>query len=481
MLHGFNAETGDEKFAYVPGLLLDSVAELADPGYEHRFYVDGSPTVLDARWGGQSNASWYSVLASGLGSGGRGIFTLDVTDPDNFSEANANQLALFEYGPATEQQLFAGSDGSDTDELHLGYIYGRPSIVQLENGRYALVFGNGYFSPSGKAALYIIYLDAAADGTISTSDVMRLVPSSAANSGENGLSTVSLIDRDKDGQMDTAYAGDLLGNLWRFDLSDDSSTWQNSITHLFSAKQGDAYPLITTAVEVGRHPEGGLMLFFGTGSRPGRSLPTSQARGAVDGFYAIRDDGSRGTSDGPLMRSSLAERTLATQERIDEDGNSVTLRYFENPPSNGVYAANGWYMDFPESERVTDAPILYGDHIIFTSLIPGQGLCGAEDNGFLYELSAFDGLAPDSPANDANGDGLINGQDQVVDSDNGGDVVPVGIGTQGAIYTPVIDTNLKDNTENKLSVNTGAQTQSYQGTPLNPLELGRVSWRELEN
>ncbi|WP_168380971.1 pilus assembly protein [Modicisalibacter radicis] len=490
MLHGFAADTGVERLAYVPGMLLDDLPELASPDYVHRFYVDGSPTVLDACWGTGNNCNWHSVLASGLGAGGRGLFALDVTDPKTFSETNADDLALFEYSPSIEQALFGprggrgeggedeGEGGSVTGEaLHLGHVYGRPSIVQLENRKYAVVFGNGYFSPSDKAALYIIYLDGVADGSISMDDVVRLVPQASANGGQNGLSTVSLVDRDEDGRMDVAYGGDLQGNLWRFDLSsDDDSQWQNNITRLFAAKQSGTNQVITTAVDVGRHPEGGLMVFFGTGSRPGRSLQTSQGRGVGDSFYAIRDKGGSASNASPLTRGDLQERSLATSTE-----GSSTLRYFSSISGGTLMPEWGWYMDFPDDERVIDTPVLYGEDIIFSSLIPGQGMCGAEDSGYLYELSAFDGMPPASPALDVNGDGLLNDDDRVDDAGGHENVVPVGVKTQGALYTPVIDTNLEANTENKISVSTGAQTQTFQGPPLNPLKLGRASWRELEN
>lgn len=485
MLHGFAADSGVEKLAYVPGMLLDVLPELAEPDYAHRFYVDGSPTVLDACWGMGSTCDWHSVLASGLGAGGRGVFALDVTDPSAFSESNADNIALFEYSSTTDQALFGGvgedgnngrgNDGApDADALHLGYVYGRPSIVQLENGKYAVVFGNGYFSPSDKAALYIIYLDGAVDGSITGDDVVRLVPDSSANGGQNGLSTVSLVDSDKDGRMDVAYGGDLQGNLWRFDLSsDDDAQWQNGITRLFAARQEDKNQVITTAVEVGRHPNGGLMVWFGTGSRPGRSLPTSQLRGIGDSFYGIRDTGQTTT----LTREDLQARVLET---YSADG--AALRYLSTASGGAGRPEKGWYLDLPEDERVVDTPVLHGNDIIFTTLIPGEGMCGAEDSGFLYELSAYDGLPPSSPALDVNGDGSLDDDDRIDDAGGGyADVTPVGVKTQGALYTPVIESNLEDNSEDKISVSTGAQTQTFQGTPLNPLELGRVSWRELRH
>nr|WP_297460468.1 PilC/PilY family type IV pilus protein [uncultured Halomonas sp.] len=458
MLHGFDAETGVEKLAYVPGLLLDSIGELADPGYEHRFYVDGSPVVLDAIFEGE----WHSVLASGLGAGGRGVFALNVTDPSEFSELKADETALFEYGPSRENDLY-----DDDEKSHIGHIYGPPSIAQMENGKYAVVFGNGYFSDSGKAALYIIYLDGAADGSISKDDIIRLVPGGSANSGGNGLSTASLVDRDSNGRMDTAYAGDLQGNLWRFDLSDkEDSDWQDSIDRLFTSRQanGDesASPVITTGVAVGRDPNRGIMLFFGTGSAPKRGIPTSENRGATDGFYAIGDVISRNLdSDGlPLTRNDLRETTL--QQGSDSQGISYSS------DSENIDDEEGWYIYFPiDGERVVDTPLLQGELITFSTLIPGLGFCGAEDEGYLYKLNAFNGMAFDVPVLDINGDGVVNSEDMIDVGDS--QVVPVAIKTEGSVFTP---------TPNGDTVNTQAKLSN---APPLLVPTGLVSWRELVN
>ncbi|MFD2192183.1 PilC/PilY family type IV pilus protein [Pistricoccus aurantiacus] len=455
MLHGFDANTGVEKLAYVPGMLLDALRELTESSYEHRYYVDGSPLVLDAR----VNETWRSVLASGLGSGGRGIFALDVTQPDQFAESRASEIALFEYSPALERALFG--EGSE----HLGYIQGKPSLVQRENGKFALAFGNGYFSPSGKAVLYLVDLDGAADGVIEAKDVQRIVASSAIN--DNGLSSISLVDTDANGRVDTAYGGDLQGNLWRFDLA------QGEVKRLFTASRGGRHSPITTGIEVGRHPKGGQMLFFGTGSRPELPL-TDASRGGIGAFYAIQDALAFADTPEDIGSDALLERRLITRTFAEGNQERFDLRFFENDAPLGDHK-KGWYMKFPEGERVVSEALLHGEHILFNTLIPGQGYCGAEDQGFTYELSAFDGLATSTSAFDLDGNGVLNDQDRL----NG--KVAVGMRSQGALFTPVIDTHLESNVENRLSVNTRARLTTRTGAPVNPFRLGRVAWRTLEN
>ncbi|SDM11619.1 type IV pilus assembly protein PilY1 [Modicisalibacter muralis] len=471
MLHGFNAETGEELLAYIPGILLEAepnygaLARLIDPNYLHRYYVDGSPTVLDVRLDGE----WISLLASGLGSGGKGIFALDVTDPSAFSEDadNAAKIALWEFGPKDDEKLNGGE--------HLGFVYDRPSIVQLENGDHAVVFGNGYFSESGKASLYILPVDAYEedDGEWEwdKDEVIRLTPGHVANAGLNGLSSVSMIDSDDNGRMDLAYAGDLQGNVWRFDLSDDSaSEWDEdgNISLLFrAASAGGTAQVITTGLEVGAHPEGGVMLYFGTGGPEGESTPTSQSH---DTLYAVRDRAPFEPTS-PLGRDDLSERDLVTS--------NAEIRYF---PLGNTYGEDtstwGWFVDLPDHERAVSRPLLRGDRIIFTTLIPGIGLCGAEDEGYLYELKAHSGAAPNRPLIDTNGDGQINAGDTL--SVDGSQVVPVGVKTEGALFTPVVRSDDSGKREVKVSVNTAGDIQRIVEQSLNRLRLGRASWRILE-
>ncbi|WP_175546995.1 pilus assembly protein [Modicisalibacter ilicicola] len=497
MLHAFDAQTGEERLAYIPGMLKGYVEELMDPNYIHRFYVDGSPTALDVL----VNGDWRTVLASGLGHGGRGLFALDVTQPELFSGTSADDIALFEYTPSTEQGLF----GAAVSEHHLGHIYGNPSLAQLENGKHAVIFGNGYYSASGRAVLYIVMLDGASDGTIEVGDVTRLV--APETSGANGLSTVSLIDFDGNGRVDTAYGGDLQGNLWRFALSDNLSISAQPKL-LFSAAKGGMNQVITTAVEVARHPQGGTMVFFGTGSRPELPVVGAEPRSAMGSFYAVRDKTTVvSMSLNPLGRADLAERKFQT--------GTGDLRLFEEI-AEGTDAGDGWFIDFPGEERVVNDSLLYRDRVLITTLIPGNGTCGAENGGFFYQISAVEGRAIIKPVLDANNDGAVDGQDQT----NG--ETPVGIRTDGALFTPVIDNHQKgddgdsggdngsgdgssdgpgdgdgsggdsggsgsgsgDDCGDKdtiLTVNDQGEQGVLGGECNSSPALGRVAWRELEN
>lgn len=476
MLHGFDAQTGVERLAYVPGLILPALEELTREDYGHRYYVDGSPTVLDARHGDTGTGEWFSLLASGLGSGGEGLFALDVTDPAAFSQSGADNIALWEYGPGDEAALFEG-------ESQLGHIYNRPSVVRLENGRYAVVFGNGYFSDAGKASLYVVYVDGGqqtGENQWRVTDVARLTPDDMGNAGENGMSTVSLVDRNDNGRVDLAYAADLQGNVWRFDLaSTDSADWQERIHRLFTAERDGQRQVLTSTLEVGKHPDGGLMIFFGSGASENNRLPTSQNRGINDSFYAIRDNRGDELREDSLTRSSLAGRALATGSLTNGSGESAAVRYLENIDTT-AFPANGWYLDLDGNERVVDGPSLRGNRILFASLIPGQGMCGAEDAGFLFELNAWYGAAFATPVLDVNGDGIVDSDDRYAPDNQGTRFVPIGVATDGAVFTPEVLVSENGQQERKLTTSTKGEIIQIAESPLNRLRLGRVTWRVLE-
>ncbi|OLO08926.1 hypothetical protein BTW08_04625 [Salinicola sp. MH3R3-1] len=475
MLHGFDAATGVERLGYVPGLLLEQLPELADPDYNHRYFVDGSPTVLDARYGERGAGAWVSLLASGLGSGGKGLFALDVTDPNRFSESNASSLSLWEYGPDDDAAVF-GEDGRQ-----LGYVYNQPSVVRMENGRFAVVFGNGYANDAGKASLYILFIDGGKGGSWSSSDVVRLTPAATDNNGDNGMTTVSLLDRDEDGRVDLAYGADLQGNIWRFDLSStDPAGWDDGIHQLFSGIRDGEHQVITSTLEIGEHPDGGLMVFFGTGTQDNYGLPTTQDRKTADSFYAIRDFAGRTARDDTLTRDDLSGRALHQATLDDQDGTSAVVRYLD-PIDTSRYPANGWYLDFFGTERVVDGPSLRGNRILFASLIPGYGICGAEDGGYLYELNAWYGSAFSRPVLDVNGDGEVDEQDGYYPSSGGdGIYVPIGVATNGAIFTPRVMLDDEGKQEIKVSAGTNGSLTQIAEKPLNSMKLGRVTWRVLE-
>ncbi|RYH34551.1 MAG: pilus assembly protein PilY, partial [Alcaligenaceae bacterium] len=343
MLHGFDAANGQEKVAYVPEGLHAHLAELTRPGYLHRYYVDGSPFTADVNIGG-----WKSYLAGFPGAGGKGYFILDVTNPATFSGTAPSGLVVL--------------DNTATSDADVGHILNAPvteqtnekiatQITRMNDGRWALVTGNGYNSSSEKAVLLVQYLDG-------NKELRKIVADSAGGNG-NGLSAPRLIDLNGDGTADIAYAGDLKGKLWKFNLSSaTASEWNVAFggTPLFSAATSQA---ITTAPAWMFHPDGGLMLMFGTG----RSLTDSDRVDlSQQAIYGIRDatsfklagalvslgtENNAVTGIGDLVAQTIGNATSGTATT----GNQLFTLSSNTVNFTGANAKKGWYLNFPRAKE----------------------------------------------------------------------------------------------------------------------------------
>ncbi len=385
MLHAFDAATGAEVFAYVPSMVLGNLSKLADQPYSHQYFVDGFLNAGDAQFG----AVWHSVLVGGLGAGGKGYFALDVTSAGAATEAVAAGKILWEF--------HLGSGGA----ANLGFSYSRPSIVKLNNGQWAAVVANGYLSGTGVASLYLL--------DIQTGAVIReiAVPDAAAN----GLSSPTLIDTTGDGQVDVAYAGDLNGNLWKFDLASASpASWTVAYSGqpLFQTAlaNGERQP-ITTAPEVGRHPEGGVMVYVATGRL---FTDLDSADKTTQAVYGIWDnDWASGV---PVSIAQL--RTQQLKRATHASGASVRT-VTANAPDWMVH--RGWVTPIEvasastleQGERVIQDISLRDNRVSFLSINPSVG---SGENWFI-ELDASTGGAPSKTIIDANSDKVLDVGDNV--------------------------------------------------------------------
>ena len=497
MVHGFVASTtstdaGQEKIAYVPEAVFPNLSALTSPPYSHRFFVDGPPTAGDAFY----NDKWHTVLVGGLRQGARAIYALNVTDPANFDEANANtnddkNLVLWEF--------------SDADDADLGLTYARPAIVRMQNGKWAAVFGNGYNNTgSGHAVLFIVDIE---DGTL----IRKIDTLAGSIATPNGLATAAPVDVDGDRTVDYVYAGDLLGNLWKFDVRDsDPTLWVVDYnTPLFTTLGTDGNPQpITTQPEVGLHPEfdtgsdrfsnGGLMIYFGTG----QYLETSDNEVAsvqTQTFYGVWDP-DKNALPPALVRANLLAQTIEAEGpvtigtppvtftvRVTTDNGPIKWRPDPTVDSAGDHV--GWFMDLIVSgsgdnrgERQVTTSILRDGRIIFTTLIPTGPTCVFGGEGFLMELDATDGSRLGDPPFDFDNDGDFD----FVILDSFTDVVPSGIGsTGGAPSEPgILEATGEGNegTEYKYISGTDEariQVIREQGGGNDPESDNRQSWRQL--
>lgn len=285
MVHFFKEDTGDEIFAYVPKLIHPTIANLADPLYLHHTYVDAEVYAETINSDDGSTANDIRLVVGGLGRGGKGYYCLNVTGAENLlfdAEFDAASIVKWEYPSINDPDL--------------GYTYSDAYIVNSKDG-WVVIFGNGYESDNGKAVLYVIKLDS--DGAI---DVVEKLDTGVGDPSVNcnGLSTPTLIDVDLDGLVDYGYAGDLLGNMWKFDFTgstvgswkvayDDSS---NVPQPLFTARNADGdIQSITSKPDVMRACGGrkGYLVVYGTGRYLG--LEDLADVGTVQSIYGIWDWG----------------------------------------------------------------------------------------------------------------------------------------------------------------------------------------------
>ncbi len=479
MMHGFNASTGEEVLAYIPQEVFPNLSRLTALGYgstvPHQYYVDGSPAVADA----YINSNWKTVLAGGLNAGGQGVYALDITNPGSFSEANAANIVLWEF--------------TDEDDADLGYTYFEPvknqltnqsaQIAKMANGKWAVIIGNGYnnsdadghASATGHAYLYILYIEQGTDGVWTpTTDYIKIDTGVGSTATPNGLATPTPIDKDGDGDIDTVYAGDLEGNLWKFDVSSSTpGNWGLALTAskpLFTAKDSSNNPQpITSAPLVTTHPHGGFLVSFGTGKYIELADSSSTATQSV---YGIWDEEAHVNS-----RSSLQEQTVINTQTL------TGIEYRVNSDNAVNYPTKkGWFFDLPETgERIDVNPVIRDGRLVYVSRTPTTVACESGGKSWVMEFDYLTGGRLDLSPFDVNNDGVINNDDYVTVTINGSPVlipvtgrrVPLG----GMIATPTV---LKDTLDRELKIMASSNGSiSSVKESVNASYSGRLSWEEM--
>ncbi len=367
MLHAFDGRMralggGAEMFAYIPYAVHSNLKRLPDPDYFHRYFVDGSPRIGDALLDGQ----WRTVLLGTTGAGGRSVFALDVTSPESFG---ANNI-LWE---------FTGLNDPD-----LGATIGQAAPVRLTSGRWVAIIGNGYNSTNHRAALFVLDLR--------TGEVLRkFVVGTGSEADPNGLATPVVLGRTPGSiGSDTAYAGDLHGNVWRFDLEGEPGEWSVGIggQPLFTARDGNGdRQSITGGLDVISHPERGTLVFFGTGQYFLRGDNVVPPDPQVQSFYSIWDDNATVAS-----RDDLVEQQITA-----EDTNSGFRSTTNNPVSWAT--KKGWFIDLVVQgedalgERFVSRPQVRLGKVFFPTFRPTGDQCSPGGENVLMVLNATSGRA----------------------------------------------------------------------------------------
>ena len=433
MLHAFN-DSGEEQFAFVPTAVIPELYRLTSPNYNeqgaaHKFYVDGTPVVRDVYIDNQ----WRTVLVGTLRAGGRALFALDITDPANIS-------LLWEFNVG--QDIPAGSPANTPSDM--GYSFPTPTIAKLHSGQWAVVTGNGYDSDSGRAVLMLI--------DIATGNLIKKIPTADADTN-NGLSTVRVADNNSDGFADYVYAGDLKGNLWRFDLIDNAGTnadgtARNPLSHtsdiavsnfkvsyggspLFTARTStDQVQPITAPPSLVRHPSmNGYIIMFGTGRYFREADKSREENAVIQTLYGIWDQKTTGqataSSDVPSISSrstGLQEQTLTSTTATFQNGQTTisrTVRTLSDTAvtwHNGSTGKYGWYLDLvvggsAEGERIVNEMAARGQVLFLSTLTPSSDPCAAGLVGRNYGINPYTGGRTNFAVFDFNNDGVVNASD----------------------------------------------------------------------
>ncbi|MCF3087230.1 PilC family type IV pilus tip adhesin, partial [Neisseria gonorrhoeae] len=369
MVHIFKKTGTDQrgyelKLSYIPGTMerkdienqdSDLAKELrtfAEKGYVgDRYGVDGG-FVLRSITDDQDRQKHFFMFGA-MGLGGRGAYALDLTKIDSSNPAG---VSMFDV----QNDKNNNNNKNDSNRVKLGYTVGTPQIGKTQNGKYAAFLASGYaakdiVSSDNTTALYVYDL-----GNGSGSLIKKI----EAPGGKGGLSSPTLVDKDLDGTVDIAYAGDRGGNMYRFDLSNsDPSKW--SVSTIFEGGKP-----ITSAPAVSRLADKRVVI-FGTGSDLSEEDVVGKDQQYIYGIFD--DDKGTGTVKVTVQNGTgggLLEQTLT------KENNTLFL---SNNKASGGSNGKGWVVRLREGERVTVKPIV----VLRTAFVTirsytGNDKCGAQ-------------------------------------------------------------------------------------------------------
>lgn len=429
MLHAFNAgaasaDGGKEAWAYIPSFALPNMYKLADTTYgsKHTFFVDGSPVSGDVSCGG-----WKTLLVGGMNAGGRGYYALDVTVP------NAPK-AMWEF--------------TDAD---MGLTFGNPVISKNKAGQWVVMFASGYNNGSanggsGQGYLYVI-------NACTGQQISKISTGAGSASAPSGLAKITAYadNTNFDNTTKYVYAGDFLGNVWRFD--------PDQLVGGPAVKLATLGKPVTTRPELGKAgtPNGTPVVLVGTGAHLQRAHAMDTA---TNTFYGIKDRLQPAGYAGDFRTvPGVVQRTFAN---ITISGGQaartvVPLTQAQANFSLDDPAASGWFIDLPVSgERANTNPSLDLGTLAFVTNVPSREACAPGGSAWLNFLDYKTGGA-------------------VTTSENQLTSVPVSDGNTLATDTAVFD----------------AGGQLFAGTPdaagkididklpkPSSLKPRRISWRE---
>ncbi|MCR6662663.1 MAG: PilC/PilY family type IV pilus protein [Luteimonas sp.] len=394
---------GREEFAYIPATSLGKMGNLLfpydatnqnDQKFQHRYYVDGPLTVSDAHYG----TGWSTVLVGSAGAGGRSVFALDVSNPASFGASNR----LWEISNLNTSLLQPIRDD-------IGHVLGAPVIVPVKQRNsdtvvWKAIFGNGYESAAnggrGRAVLFMV--DIGTGNPVVRRIVAEESSPGLSSTSRNGLGNIVVVDRwggddlnspQRDGFADTVYAADQQGALWKFDIRDaafagvpgSGAAVATITTPLFRTQEhtdgGGRYRQpILGGLTATSGPNGGVMIYFGTGSFSFQNDPTDTV---VQSLYAINDT-ERVPTTATVALNTLVRYTVTAIAGVADR----TLTRQTNPLNS-----RGWYVDLPARERFVGNPEIATGVVFMPTYSPNPSASGCSTSGFnsLFGLNARTG------------------------------------------------------------------------------------------
>lgn len=402
MLHAFDAGvgasdvgTGRELWAYVPGLLIDTNLSATNTStsalvgltqaslFRHRFFVNGTPIAGDvdlsntaANQAALPAPNWATILVGSLGKGGRGYYALNITDPSATSDASVASKVMWEFPNASTTAAVRSS---------IGQSYGTPVLVKTRANGWVVLVSSGYNNGAdtgGDGSGYLFVLNAATGELIAS---LRTGQGSSATPSGLGKISAFIENPGVDDTTDYVYGGDLLGNVWRFDLSDALvSNWNVRLLATLVDRDTGAVQPVTSAPELGRvlgrDGNNRRMVYVGTGQYlgatdiPGATGANSSAT-QRQSFYGLLDDRSATPTITPLRTQLVAQTAVASGTNINLTTNPVDL-----------VTRKGWVLDFQSAngERVFTNPVLSAGILAFTTNTPSSDACAPGGSSNLY-------------------------------------------------------------------------------------------------
>lgn len=499
MLHAFNATTGNELFGYIPSWLGAKLSALTSTTYAnaHQSYLDGTPTVAEAEVGSAGTAAdWKTVLVSGTGGGGQGVFALDVTDPAAFSASKV----MWEFTHADDQDM-----GNVTGRLQILKLRTSASTASTATYKWFAVVGSGVnnyvtdgaglFSSTGNPALFLLDLakpvgTAWALGTnyykisLPVNSTLSLTTGTYAGKATGLINFKAALGSAR--EVTQIFMGDLHGNLWKLDFSLLGNVDWN-MSKLSSFKKGTAapftaYPLfiakdasgneqpitMSPSIAFGPKPDTSY-IFFGTGKYLESSDKSSTAQQSI---YMVYDNNSSSGDSSPVGASAISGRARLQAGTATSSTGVISVPAFtlgRAASDTDTTQRSGWYADFPTSgERQISSGTVFGNTVIFGSLVPGasgSGSCSASGGGgyqYTLDIARGNGTSVVSTVG-ISGEPLVSelsGVTTVTNSDS---------------------TGRRTKTITSQVILQGSTGLAVGGTVTKTVITGRLSWRQINN